>query len=414
MSGRPPASSILAGLVGGLVVAVVTAALIVAGVIDTGETTREVVRQAPIGAPGANRTNGLTVNDIYDRDGPGVVHIQAEISRQTDSPFGFPQQEQGTATGSGVVLDSKGFILTNAHVIENARDVRVRFGESATVDAEVIGTDISSDLAVLKVDPKRAKLRPIALGDSDKVNVGDPVVAIGNPFGFDRTVTTGIVSALQRQIRAPNGFSITNVIQTDASINPGNSGGPLLDARGRVIGVTSQIATGGAGSGSVGIGFAIPINTVKAAIPQLKSRGGVEHAYLGVTTASITPQIARDLNLQTSVGALIREVNSGGPADKAGLRGGGTQTTDGLIVGGDLIVKIDGKRIDDAEDVGAAIAARRPKDQVKIEYYRGSERKSVRVRLGKRPASLNADSAGGSGGNSPRSPGSGGERLPFP
>ena len=197
---------------------------------------------------------------------------------------------------------------------------------------------------MLEVDPDDAKLRPIPLGDSSEVKVGDPVVAIGNPFGFTRTVTTGIVSALQRQIEAPNGFPIRNVIQTDASINPGNSGGPLLDADGKVIGINSQIATGGS-SGSVGIGFAVPIDTAKSLLPELKKGGSVDRAYLGVEMAPVNEQIADDLNLPSKRGALITEVVDRGPADDAGLKAGRTSTASGIAAGGDLIVKVDGKNV---------------------------------------------------------------------
>jgi S1-C subfamily serine protease len=314
---------VLSGLIGGLIAVVLGAVLIATDVIDTGDTTREVVSQAPLTRPASNSDEGLTVTDIYDRDGPGVVFIQSDIRAQRTSPFGLPDQGGGIATGSGFVLDKDGYILTNAHVVEDAREVGVRFTEeSDLVEAKVVGADLSSDLAVLKVDPDDApKLVPLKLGDSADMRVGDPVIAIGNPFGYSRTVTTGIVSALQRQITAPNNFQIDNVIQTDASINPGNSGGPLIDAHGEVIGINSQIATGGA-SGSVGIGFAIPVNTAKEIVPQLEQDGEVERPYLGVTTTTVTEQVAQDLNLPVDQGALVQEVVPDGPADNAGLRGG--------------------------------------------------------------------------------------------
>jgi S1-C subfamily serine protease len=240
------------------------------------------------------------------------------------------------------------------------------------------------------VNPKSAKLHPLTLGDSSKIAVGDPAIAIGNPFGFDRTVTTGIISALQRQIEAPNGFTINNVIQTDAAINPGNSGGPLLDAAGNVIGINSQIATGGSGSGNVGIGFAVPINTAKAAIPQLEKSGRVAHAFLGVTTAAVTSQDAKSLNLPTTKGALVQEVTSGSPADKAGLKAGATQLSSGLAAGGDLIVKVGGKPISKPDDIATALGAKKPGDDVVIEFYRGNKVKSAKVTLGNRPASVDS------------------------
>jgi S1-C subfamily serine protease len=242
-------------------------------------------------------------------------------------------------------------------------------------------------------------LTPIPLGDSSKAQVGDPVIAIGNPFGYSRTVTTGIVSGLQREIQAPNGFTIPDVIQTDASINPGNSGGPLLDANGRVIGINSQIATGG-GQGSVGIGFSVPINTAKKLLPDLKAGETVEHAYLGVQMQDVTNQLAKDLNLASDKGALVVEVTKGSPADKADIRGGRTQTGTGVPAGGDLIVAVDGKAVRDSSEVAAAISQKRPGDKAEITYYRGDSKKTVTVELAKRPNSA------------PASPSQGGDGLP--
>lgn len=381
-------ASFLSGVLGGLIVLAVGGALLATDVIDTGETVREVV-QSPVTRAAAERDaestsgDGLTVNEIYDRDGPGVVFIQARgVSSSEDSPFGQP--EGGTATGSGFVLDEQGFILTNAHVVQGASEVIVTFGENNEVEAELVGADPSTDLAVLKVDPSEAELRPLELGDSGKVEVGDPAIAIGNPFGFDRTVTTGIVSALQRQIEAPNGFGIDNVIQTDASINPGNSGGPLLDAAGRVIGINSQIATGGS-SGSVGIAFAVPINTAKEVVPKLKEDGEIKRAFLGVTTATVSERIAEDLNLPAKQGALVQEVVEDGPADRAGLRGGRTRTEEGLTIGGDLIVKVEDREIADSQDVADAVLEFSPGDTVTIEFFRGDRRETANVKLGERP-----------------------------
>jgi S1-C subfamily serine protease len=242
-------------------------------------------------------------------------------------------------------------------------------------------------------------LTPVPLGDSSKTQVGDSVIAIGNPFGYSRTVTTGIVSGLQREIQAPNGFTIPDVIQTDASINPGNSGGPLLDANGRVIGINSQIATGG-GQGSVGIGFAVPINTAKRLLPDLKAGEKVEHAYLGVQMQDVTDQLAEDLNLAADKGALVVEVTKDSPADKAGLRGGRTQTSQGVPAGGDLIVEVDGKAVSDSSEVASAISQKRPGDEAEITYYRGDSKKTVTVELAKRPNSADQPSSdqGGDGG----------------
>ena len=221
--------------------------------------------------------------------------------------------------------------------------------------------------------------------------MGDPVVAIGNPFGLDRTVTSGIVSALQRQIQAPNGFSISHVIQTDAAINPGNSGGPLIDAAGNVVGINSQIETGGGGSGNVGIGFAIPINTARDVITQLQETGEVKHAYLGISAAGITPDLARAVNLPVEEGVLVQEVVKDGPAEKAGVEGGTTAATiDGASVslGGDIITEVNGKAITSMDDVINAVDAADPGDSMELTIVRGGDEKTVTVKLGDRPDSL--------------------------
>src|SRR3954462_13899203 len=234
---------LISGVVGGGIVAVLLLAL---GAGGNGKTTT-VIQQAPLAdvAPAAQHSNaaeGLTAAEIYKRDAPGVVFIRSQIVQRTQSPFDlFPTEQRGEATGSGFVIDKNGDILTNAHVVEGAVKVTVQFSDSKSVSARIIGRDASSDLALLKVDGDGLDLHPLSLGSAKDVQVGDPTIAIGNPFGLDRTLTTGVVSALHREIRAPNGFKIDNVIQTDAAINPGNSGGPLLDATGRVIGINSQI-----------------------------------------------------------------------------------------------------------------------------------------------------------------------------
>lgn len=370
---RARSSNFVSGLLGGLVAVAAGLVLLATGVVDTGED-QAVITQQPVTRPAADEgSDGLTVNDIYDRASPGVVFVQAE-GGASESPFGPPEGGGGgAATGSGFVLDKEGNVLTNAHIVDRADEVSVRFGEDDVVDAEVVGADLSSDLAVLKVDPDKADLEPLPLGDSKDLEVGDPTIAIGNPFGFDRTVTTGIVSALQRQIQAPNGFSIDNVIQTDASINPGNSGGPLLDAAGRVIGVNSQIATAGS-QGNVGIGFAVPSDTVRDVVPSLSTGKSIERPFIGVSTAPPT---------DGSAGAEIAKVTPGGPASGAGLRGpaflGGS--------GGDVIVAVDGKRVGAPEDVSSAIAGKAPGDRVELEIRRSGDLKKLGVTLGERPQS---------------------------
>jgi S1-C subfamily serine protease len=389
---RTAASPLVAGALGGLIVLVLGAVLIATDVIDTGDSSTVVRPQAPISQPASDPSagGGRTVQDIYRDEGPGVAFIQAEGVSES-SVFG---QEEGTATGSGFVVDKDGTILTNAHVVEGADEVTVSFEEGGdSIDAEVKGVDPDSDLAVLKIDPGAVEdLTVMPLGDSSEIEVGDPVVAIGNPFGLQRTVTTGIVSALQRQIDAPSGFSISNVIQTDASINPGNSGGPLLDGQGRVIGINSQIATGG-GQGSVGIGFAVPVNTAKDLLPRLREGKEIERAYLGVSMATVNEDLASEADLPVDSGALVESVEDGTPAEKAGLRGSEIDELSGdLTRAGDLIVAINGEPVKSADDVVAAVAGMQPGDTAELEIYRGDDKRTVSVELGERPEALGGSS----------------------
>ena len=291
------------------------------------------------------------------------------------------------------MLDKDGTIATNAHVVDGATKVTVRFGDGAARPARVLGVDKSTDLALLKIDPKGADLHPLALGSSHGLQVGDPTIAIGNPFGLDRTLTTGVVSALQRHIRAPNGFTIDNVIQTDAAINPGNSGCPLLDATGRVVGINSQIETGSGGNGNVGIGFAIPIDTIKQKISHLKTQGAIQYAYLGVSSTTIDASLAA-LNLPVKQGALVEAVTAGSPAAKAGIKGGDISAQMGssqITLGGDIIVKVDGTAVTSADQLGTLIGKHKPGDTVKVELVRGAKHTTVDVKLTTRPASLPAD-----------------------
>jgi S1-C subfamily serine protease len=380
-----PIANILSGLLGGLIVLVAGAILISTDVIDTGDSSTVVQRQAPITqAASDDGDGGRTVRDIYASEGRGVVFISAQgVASQESSPFGAPQE--GEATGSGFVVKKDGTILTNAHVVDGADSVTVSFEEGGDeIPAEVKGVDTSTDLAALKIDPSEVEdLEVLPLGDSSKLQVGDPVVAIGNPFGYSRTVTTGIVSGLQREITAPDGFQISDVIQTDASINPGNSGGPLLDAEGRVIGINSQIATGG-GQGSVGVGFAVPVNTAKELLPELREGGEIEHAWLGVQMQDVDADVAEQLDLPVDHGALVVEATEDGPADDAGVQGGDSDTG----AGGDVITAVDGERVNASDDLAAAIAAKQPGDTVELEIYRDGEKETVEVELGERPATL--------------------------
>jgi S1-C subfamily serine protease len=378
---------------GGIVVAVVAAF----GGLSSSENTVTTIQSAPVAPSNAsNQTKGLSPHDVYLRDAPGVAFVTSTIVQKSESPFnpfgGGETPRQGQATGSGIVIDGNGTILTNYHVVENAIKVTVSFKKGQSVEAQVVGKDPSNDLAVLRIRPDGLTLHPLPLGDSSSAQVGDPVYAIGNPFDLERTLTTGVISALQRHIAAPNGFTINNVLQTDAPINPGNSGGPLLDAAGRVIGINSQIETGSSGGGSVGIGFAVPINTAKGEIAQLERGGTVRGAYLGLTSLTIDGSLS-GLNLPVKSGALVQSVQHGTAAAKAGIHGGAisSRTESGPVaVGGDIIVKIDGKTVASSEDLGNDISSKKPGETVSIELLRpngsGSyEHKTVAATLGSRP-----------------------------
>jgi S1-C subfamily serine protease len=387
----------ISAILGGAVVVAVIAAFGGLGQSDKSVTTIQAAPLTPSNA--SQQTPRLTPHDIYVRDAPGVVFVTSTVVQKTESPFnlfgGGESQRQGEATGSGIVINGSGTILTNYHVIENAIKVTVSFEKGQTVDAQVVGKDPSNDLAVLRIPTDGLSLHPLTLGDSSAVQVGDPVLAIGNPFDLERTLTTGIISALQREITAPNGFTINNVIQTDAPINPGNSGGPLLNAVGQVIGINSQIETGGTGGGSVGIGFAVPINTAKSEISELEKGGTVRGAYLGLTSLTIDGSLSA-LNLPVKSGALVQSVQKGTAAEKAGIRGGNVQgsTENGQVaVGGDIITSIAGQTVTSSEDLANDIEAKKPGDTVTVGLLRGNGHggyvhKTVTVTLGIRPNSV--------------------------
>jgi len=389
----------VAAMLGGVVVVALLAAF-----GDLGGETQKIVttiQAAPLAPSNASlqQTADLTPHDIYVRDAPGVAFVTSTIVQRSESPFnlfgGEEAAQKGVATGSGIVIDSNGTILTNYHVIENAVKVTVSFEKGQTVNAQVVGTDPSNDLAVLKIPTDGLTLHPLTLGDSSTAQVGDPVLAIGNPFDLQRTLTTGVISALQREITAPNGFTIDNVLQTDAPINPGNSGGPLLDASGRVIGINSQIETGGSGDGSVGIGFAVPINTAKAEIAQLEKGGTVRGAYLGLTSITIDGSLSA-LNLPVKSGALVESIQKGTPAEQAGIRGGrisGSTESGQVAVGGDIITSVDGKAVASSQQLAEEIGSKQPGDTVSIGLLRanghgGYEPKTVTVKLASRPNSV--------------------------
>ena len=359
--------------------------------------TNTVSVQTPLAAgPISVRSTGraMTVNQIFRHAAPGVVQVTATrivTAPSADPLFGFPfpSRQRAQALGSGFVIDKAGHIVTNYHVVEGTKSVDVSFSNNESRKARVVGVDPSTDIAVLQVDAHARALTPLLLGNSDAVHVGDSVVAIGNPFGYDRTVTTGVVSALQRVITAPNSYSIDHVIQTDAALNKGNSGGPLLNARGEVIGVNSQISTGGSGSsGNLGIGFAIPINTVKTVAGQLISSGHVDHAYLGITAQPVTATAAKLFHLPVSHGLLVASVQPGSGAAKAGLRSAKQSATlagETYPLGGDLIASADGAPLYTIDQLRDTIAGKRPGDRLKLHVYRGSDARTLTVQLGRQP-----------------------------
>ena len=353
----------LAALLGALVIAVPFGALALGGAFDDDDSPapaptagQEVSDDGGGDAPVAQ--NVTNVADLYERVRPGVVSVE---TREGPADAGPLDPRRGGGTGSGFVIDDKGFILTNQHVVDDADTVRVQFEEGDPETAEVVGSDASTDLALLKIDPKGLKLEPLRLGDSGDLRVGEPAIALGSPFGLAGTLTTGVVSALDRTIEAPNGFSIDNVVQTDAAINPGNSGGPLLNAAGDVVGVNAQIAT--ETQANSGVGFAVPIDTAKDILGKLRSGGEIERAYLGVSTT----------DPETGAGALVAEVVDGAPADDAGL-----QTED-------LILRVDGEAIGESADVAEAVTAKRPGDEIEILVRRDGEQETITVELGTRP-----------------------------
>jgi S1-C subfamily serine protease len=380
------------------VVSAVIGAVAAVGVVEgldvgSGKTTTTLVQQAPFGGSdnaSDSSDTGLTAGDIYKRDAPGVVFVRSQVVQRTPSPFNFglPQEQRGEATGSGFVLDKAGTILTNAHVVNGATKVTVQFEDKQSVDAKVLGKDESTDLALLRVAPAGLRLTPLPLGSSKGVQVGDPAIAIGNPFGLERTLTTGVISAVKRTIQAPNSFQIDDVLQTDAPINPGNSGGPLIDATGKVIGINSQIATGGsAGSGSVGIGFAVPIDTAKEIIPDLKQSGRVDRGYLGIQSTTVDKTL-KDLNLPVDQGALVQSVAPGSPADRAGIHAGNLSATldnHPIQLGGDIIIKVGTKDIRTSNELQAAVVGRKSGDRVKVTLVRAGKAKTVEVTLAERP-----------------------------
>jgi S1-C subfamily serine protease len=371
---------VAAALLGGIVAVAV-------GQAFGSDSTTTVVREVQAGSkePAAfHSSGGKKISDIYEAAKHGVVQVTS-TSVVSNNPFLGPQEQQ--AQGSGFVIDKDGHVVTNYHVIQGAKKVQVSFSDNDQREATVVGADPSTDIAVLKIQGSWARsLTPLSLGDSRNVKVGDAVVAIGNPFGLERTVTAGIVSALQRQITAPNNFQIDEVIQTDAAINHGNSGGPLLNANGDVIGVNAQIES--ESGGNVGIGFAIPIDTVKDVAGELIKHGKVEHAFLGIEGKTLQPNIARLFHLPVTSGVLVASVRAGSGAAKAGLKAATTQVTvagESWPAGGDVIVKVDAQPVPTIEKLIDLIATKKPGDRIDLDVVRGTNRTHLNVKLGRQP-----------------------------
>ena len=358
---------------------------------ESGSAPREVTTTRVEVVEGLGSEGGFDPDQIYERLSPGVVTV---ISIFEGGATLLDEDGEG-GQGSGFVLDSQGYIATNAHVVTaggdsgsgRAEEVFVEFADGNRVPATVVGDDPNADVALLKVEPAGLRLTPLELGSSDDLQVGEPVAAIGSPFGERQSLSVGVISAVDRNIESLTRFRIGNAIQTDAAINPGNSGGPLLDARGRVIGVNAQIKS--ESGGGEGVGFAIPVDAVARSLRELRRDGRVEYGYLGVTTLSLWPQLARRLDLDVPGGGLVQEVEPDSPAADAGIRGGEDEIefqASPVATGGDVIVAVNGRRLTRTQDLADVISAMSAGQRVRLDVLRDGERRTIEVELGQRPA----------------------------
>ena len=365
---------------------------------DSGSSSKtETTRVQVVEGQGGGK--GLDSQALFKNEGQGVVTV---ISLFGSGSLESIASGGGGGVGSGFVLNGDGEIATNAHVVtqgtgEDARkasEVYVEFADGNRVEAEIKGQDPNADVALLKIDPKGLTLRPLPLGSSADVQVGEPVAAIGSPFGERQSLSVGVVSAIDRDIQSLNGqFAIPGAIQTDAAINPGNSGGPLVAADGKVIGINQQIKTNS--GGGEGVGFAVPVDVVKRSLGALRETGNAQYAFLGVSSVPLFPQLVDRFDLDVDKGAWVQEVQPGTPADRAGIRGGRGNTRfqiQSYAQGGDIITKVEGKVIEDANDLSAVVAQFQPGQDVTVEVHRGGETKEIKVKLGERP--LSAPSGG--------------------
>jgi S1-C subfamily serine protease len=364
---------LLAALLSGLAAALaVSAIFLAAGAFDDdGEAPSAAA--SPAAAPNEG------VSTLFERSRSGVVLVEARPPG-TPLSFGRPSRDDGIATGTGFLVDESGHIVTNDHVAAGGRVVTVQAGPGARrIPARIVGRDPSTDLALLRVGSRAVReLAPLPLGDSGDVRVGDTAIAVGNPFGLQRTLTVGVVSATDRSIDAPDGFPIEGAVQTDAPINPGNSGGPLLDDKGRVIGVLAQTE-----AGTTGIAYAIPVDTLKRVMPKLRREGRVERAHLGVATVELEPDLARTLGLTISEGLVVSGVTGGGPADDAGVRGA-ESTERGVPRGGDVLLAIGGTPLTETADLTGALERLSPGEEVELTVLRDGRRMALETELGRR------------------------------
>ncbi|MBE0446546.1 MAG: trypsin-like peptidase domain-containing protein [Actinobacteria bacterium] len=390
---RTALTSFISAVLGGLLV------LSMIGAVIPPDYRKDSTKAVDRSADNSKPRQGLPAGEIYKRFGPGVVHIRSTFTETVTDFFGFPMY-RGTqeVDGSGFIIDKSGLIVTNAHVVQgsniNATTVKVFLDDKTGVEARLLGTDINTDLALLRIDPGKRKLTVLELGDSSKLNVGDTVYTIGSPFGLDGTMTQGIVSALNRTIYSPNRvFKIRNVIQTDAAVNLGNSGGPLISSSGKVIGVNSAIASTPGSVDFAGIAFAIPSNTVKDIVSQIRGRGKASHPWIGIAGRGISEGLASLIKLPISKGVIIERVSPGSPAEEAGLKGGNqslinNDTGERLIIGGDIIARIGDVNVASMNDIQEFIDKHRVGDRVELEIYRGDQKKVVTLKLAERPEEL--------------------------
>lgn len=355
--------------------------------VSGGELDAMVI-PASNGALGADETENI---QVYQNRNEGVVNITTETV--TYNWFLEPVPREGSS-GSGSIIDRRGYVLTNQHVVEDAVKVFVTLSDESRIEGRVIGTDPENDLAVIQFDPEDRELTVIPMGESDSLQVGQKVLAIGNPFGLDRTLTTGIISGLGRPLRARNDLVIQNMIQTDASINPGNSGGPLLDSQGRMIGINTMIYS--PSGGSVGIGFAVPVGTARRVVPDLLEFGYVRRGWIDIVPRALFPQLVDYADLPVSEGILVSEVVPGGNADEAGLRGGSERRAvrygrTVIYLGGDIIIAVDGQPVESIANLYEALEDNRPGDTVEVEYIRNGNRRTTEITLSERPERLQWD-----------------------